>query len=72
VLNFRVVSRLEPFGGAIEIRPASIAFQGIAQTLPTRSFAKSGMRRSGQLHHPELRCEPLGPKMRNGIIPNAK
>ena len=50
----------------------SVAFRGIAQTLPTRSFAEAGMRRSGQLRHLELRVNFFWPRMKMGFVPNAK
>jgi hypothetical protein len=50
----------------------SIVLREIAQTLPTRSFAEAGMRRSAQLRHPELRVNFFGPRMKMGFVPNAK
>src|ERR1700692_2622056 len=44
-------------------------FRGIAQTLPTRSFAEAGMRRSGQLQHLNCVVSDLGPKMKKGFVP---
>src|ERR1700722_4430556 len=54
-------------GAGTEIWPASIGLRGIAQTLPTRSFAEAGMRRSGQLRHPELRVNFFGPRIKMGV-----